>query len=220
VQRRAVVPAVTAAERARISALVDHGRDLGLRDVQLIDYIYLIERVRRWYSSAYAIGLVTPFLAPGFVVASFALTGEQKSAWLLHTGLISRLVPEWSEVPFVSVPTGRSVVTQIWDGDGVRAIADLLDTAHGPIAQLLGRATVEKELRSAVQHGRADRNTLQQFACLAVASEKLEPGTVRPADSATYTRVTTPPQPTPERWPRLRWLKGTRAGRTLRKLVR
>jgi asparagine synthase (glutamine-hydrolysing) len=128
-------------------------------------------------------------------------------------------VPEWSRIPFVSVPTGKSVVTRVWDGDGVQAIAGLLDTAHGPIAQLLCRNAVEKELRSAVHHGRANQNTLQQFACLAVASEKLEPDTVRPATSAALARIMTPSPRTPERWPRLRWLKRTRAGRALRKLV-
>jgi asparagine synthase (glutamine-hydrolysing) len=213
-------PAVTEAERSRIGALAVRGRELGLGGLPLIDYIYLVERVRRWYTSAYLIGSVTPFLSPGFVAASFALTSEQKRARLLHTGLIDRLVPEWSHVPFVSVTTGRSIATRVWDGDGVQAIADLLETAHGPIAQLVRREAVEKALTSAVHRGRADQTILQQFACLAVASETLEPGTVRPATPATLTRIMTPPGPTPERWPRLRWLKRTRAGRTLRRLVR
>ncbi len=222
--KNVAAPEVTAAEYARISGLAIRGRDLGLSGLQLIDYIYLIERVRRWYSSAYVIGLVTPFLSPGFVAASFALTGEQKRAWLLHTGLIARLVPEWSDTPFVSVSTGKSLATRVWDGDGVQAIATMLDTAHGPIAQLFRRDKVEKVLRSAVHQGRADQVTLQQFACLAVASETLEPGTVRPVTSETLTRIMTPPRPpvkrAPERWPRLRWLKRTRAGKALRKLVR
>jgi asparagine synthase (glutamine-hydrolysing) len=219
--RHVAAPAVTEAERARIGRLAVRGRDLGLSGLPLIDYIYLIERVRRWYTSAYIIGSITPFLSPGFVTASFALTSEQKRARLLHTGLIARLVPEWSDVPFVSVSTGRSLATRVWDGDGVPAIAELLDTAHGPITQLVRRDAVEKALRSAAHKGRADQVTLQQFACLAVASEHLEPGTVRPATSATITRIMAPPKaPAPERYPRLRWLKKTRAGKVLRRLVR
>ena len=212
--------AVVDAERERITGLADHARDLGLRDLHLIDYIYLVERVRRWYTSAYVIGSVTPFLSPGFVAATFALTGEQKRARLLHTSLIARLVPEWSQVPFVSVATGKSIATRVWDGDGVETIADLLDTAHGPIAQLVRRDAVEKALTSAARKGRADQTTLQQFASLAVASAKLEPGAVRPATSATITRINTVPKPVPERFPRMRWLKRTRAGKALRRLVR
>ncbi len=222
VPRGAAVQPVVEAERARITGMLDHGKDLGLDGMHVIDYVYLVERVRRWYTSAYAIGLVTPFLSPGFVAATFALTAEQKRARLLHTSLIERFVPEWSEVPFVSISTGPSTATRIWEGDGVRVIADLLDTAHGPIAQLVRRNAVEKALTSAVRTDQADQRTLQQFTCLAVASTQLEPGTVRAATSATFARVTAPPRPAKpqERWKRLRWLKKTRFGRELRRRLR
>lgn len=224
VPKNVATEAAVEAERERIAGLAVHARDLGLRDLHVIDYIYLVERVRRWYTSAYVIGSVTPFLAPGFVAATFALTGQQKRDRLLHTSLIARLVPEWSHMPFVSVSTGNSVATRVWDGDGVQTVAELLDTAHGPIAQLLRRDAVEKALTSAARTGRAEQSTLQQFASLAVASANLEPGTVRPATSATITRINTVPEPKPkpmpERWPRMRWLKRTRAGKALRNLVR
>lgn len=214
---------VVAVERERITGLLDHAKDIGLRDLHLIDYIYLVERVRRWYTSAYAIGMVTPFLSPGFVAATFGVTAEQKRARLLHTSLIGRLVPEWSKVPFVSMSTGTSTATRIWEGDGVQVIADLLDTAHGPIAQLVRRDAVEKALTSAARNDRADQRTLGQFTWLAVSSAHLEPGTVRPATSATFTRITAPPKPAKpvsKRWSRLRWLKRTRVGKALRRRLR
>jgi asparagine synthase (glutamine-hydrolysing) len=214
---------VMAAERARIAGRLDHAKDLGLRGLHLIDYIYLVERVRRWYTSAYSIGMITPFLAPGFVAATFALTAEQKRDWLLHRSLVGRLVPEWAEVPFVSISTGKSTATRICAGDGVEVIAGLLDTAHGPITELICRDTVEKALTTAVWNDPADQRTLQQFTWLAVASEQLEPATVRPATAATFTRMSALPRPVPrrpERFQRLRWLKRTRAGRALRDRLR
>jgi len=218
--------AVVEAERARITGRLEHAKDLGLSGLHLIDYVYLTERVRRWYSSAYVIGMVTPFLTPGFVAASFALTAEQKRDRLLHTGLIGRLVPEWSEIPFVSVSTGKSTATRVWDGDGVRAIADLLDTAGGPIARMIRPEAVERALISAVRHDRADQRTLQQFTWLAVASAQLEPGTVRPATSATYARVTAPPPPKPAKLAPPAWrkwarrLKRTTVGRAIHRRLR
>ncbi|WP_433387014.1 hypothetical protein [Micromonospora sp. KLBMP9576] len=206
---------VIAAERERIGGLLDHGTRLGLHDLRLVDYIYLVERVRRWYTSAYAIGMVTPFLAPGFVTATFALTPQQKRERLLHTGLIARLVPEWADIPFVSVSTGPSTATRVWEGDGLRTMAGLLDTAHGPLTRLVRRPVVEKALRTAARGGRPDQRTLQQFTWLALASEQFEAGATRPATGATYARITAPPQ---QRQPaggaisRLRWIKRTRLG--------
>ncbi|MET8146993.1 hypothetical protein ACIBSW_04230 [Actinoplanes sp. NPDC049668] len=227
VPKDVVAESATAAERVRITGLLDHAKDIGLRDVHLIDYIYLTERVRRWYTSAYSIGMVTPFLSPGFVAATFGLTAEQKRERLLHTSLIGRLVPEWADVPFVSVSTGKSTAARIWDGDGVRTIADLVDTAQGPIAQLIRRDAVEKALTTAVHKDRADQRTLRQFAWLAMASEQLEPGTVGTATLATYDRVTTPPKPPKPKPPvvkrrrsRLRWLKNTLLWRAARKVLR
>lgn len=189
---------VVTAERARISGLLDRGRELGLHDLRLVDYIYLVERVRRWYTSAYAVGMVTPFLAPGFVAATFALTPQQKRARLLHNGLIERLVPEWAEVRFVSVSTGRSTATRIWQGDGLKTMAGLLDTAHGPLTELVHRPAVEEALADAASRGRANPRTLQQFTWLALASQQLEADSVRPATGATYARIAPRPAAAPK----------------------
>lgn len=223
VPRAAAAAEVMAAERDRIGALFAHARGIGLVDRHLVDYVYLVERIRRWCTSAYTTGMVTPFLAPGFVAATFALTPAQKRDRVLHTELIGRLVPEWAEIPFVSSTTGPSTATQVWEGDGVETIADLLDTAHGPLTELMRRPVVEKALRAAVKGKRPDARVLQQFTWLAVASGQLEPGTTRPRSGATYARITAPPQPRKpanEAFARLRWIRRTRLGNDLWVAVR
>ncbi|MEU4478234.1 hypothetical protein AB0F68_09270 [Micromonospora sp. NPDC023966] len=223
VPHAAAAPEALAAERDRVTAVLAHARGLGLRGEHLVDYLYLVERMRRWCTSAYLTGMVTPFLAPGFVATTFALSVAQKRGRLLHTALIARLVPEWAEVPFVSAATGPSTATRVWEGDGVAAVADLLDTAHGPLTGLMRRPVVEQTLRKAVRGGRPDPRVLQQFTALAVASERLEPGTTRPSTGGTYARVTAPPRPrTPEkgRLDALRWIRRTRLGDRLWVTVR
>lgn len=213
VPQDAAEPDALAAERARVTAVLDRARATGLHGEHLLDYLYLLERMRRWSTSAYVTGMVTPFLAPGFVAATFALTPGQKRDRLLHTGLIARLVPEWTDVPFVSVSTGPSTATRVWDGDGVAVVADLLDTAHGTLTGLMRRPVVTRALCRAAQGGRPDPRILQQFTALAVAAEGLEPGTTRPATGATYATVTAPPQPRrPGTLAGLRWVRRTPLG--------
>jgi asparagine synthase (glutamine-hydrolysing) len=224
VPKDAAADALIASGQVRIRGLVGHARDIGLSDMHVLDYLYLTERLRRWSTSAYVTGMVTPLLSPGFVAATFSLTTTQKRERLLHAGLIARLVPEWSEVPFVSISTGTSTATQIWEGDGVRVMADLLETAQGPIAGLIRREAVEKALTAAVRNQRVDPRTLRQFTWLAVASEQLEPTTVQPASAATYARITKParrPSTSPARRPSLlRRLKKTRLWKGLRRRLR
>jgi hypothetical protein len=105
-----------------------------------------------------------------------------------------------------------------------RVVAHLLDSADGSITQLVRRDAVEKMLTCAVRGDRADARALQQFTWLAVASEQLEPGSSRPATSATYARITAPPKPVEQpgkRWrSRLRRLKKTRLGKALGRRLR
>lgn len=187
-------------QRARINEILDRGESLGLRGSELCDYVYLVERVRRWYTSAYVTGMVTPFLAPGFVVASFAVPPEAKRQRALHNALLQRYVPEWVDVPYVSVSTGRSTATKIWQGDGLRALSDMLDTHQGRLPGLLQRDQVRAALLAgAARKGTGlQQKTLQQFAWLAVASETLEPETVTTGPATTYAevkRAMAPPPP-------------------------
>ena len=94
-------------------------------------------------------------------------------------------------------------------------MADLLDTAHGPLTDLIRRPVVERALRAAARGKEPDPRVLQQFTALAIASGRLEPGATRPPTGATYARVTAPPRPrTPKqgRLTGLRWIRRSRLG--------
>jgi asparagine synthase (glutamine-hydrolysing) len=188
-----------AEECARVAAVADRADALGLQGQAITDYVYLVERVRRWYSSAYLFGVFTPFLSPTFVAASFALTAAQKRRWALHHGVLDRFLPEWSGVPFITgVTAGESTAAAVWDGDGVRAISDLLDTASGPLTATIRPAAVREALENCVAGAPASRrrpSLLRQFAYLAVATHTLRPDAVRDIEPTTYRRLTMPRRP-------------------------
>jgi asparagine synthetase B (glutamine-hydrolysing) len=190
---------VHTSEAERIAALLSGIAGAGLADEHLIDYLYLVERARRWYSSAYSFVTVTPFLAPGFVRASFACDPQHKRDRAVHAALLRRLLPQWADVPFVS-GARTSTATRIWQGDGLRTIADLLDTCHGRLPELFRRQMVERALRDAAGGLLGDSQVLRQFAWAARASHRLEPGTITAPTSTTYRRITAVPRPPRPRW--------------------
>lgn len=227
---REAAPAAWELERDRLAALLEHASALGLRGMELVDYVYLAERVRRWYTSAYHPGMVTPFLAPAVVSAAFGLSPRQKRERVLHQGLLDRLMPEWSEVPFVSGSSGTSTATRIWEGDGIPVVCRLLDTVRTGLPELMRLNVVEAGAASAAA-GRAAggvQRVLQQYATLAIATRTLEPEHVRPSGRETYRRITNPQARVRRRVPPslarlvapLRFIKRTRAGRRLWATVR
>lgn len=225
VPRAVMDPVWLAQQQDRIADVVAGSRAIGLDGLEVLDHLYLVERVRRWYTSAYHVGMVTPFLAPELVAATFALPAEDKKARRLHDALIRRLMPAWSDVPFVSVSTGPSTATRVWDGDGLDVLCDLADSATGPLSALLDRDRVLTALE-ATTGGAARRSatTLRQFAVLAVADELLDPGSPRPASGAARQRVLAAQRaatPTPTVAPvRLRPTLRRALGRVRRRLFR
>lgn len=181
-----------ALERNRLTDLLDHASGLGLRGMEMVDYVYLAERARRWYTSAYYPGMVTPFLAPAVVSATFALSTRQKRERVLHAGLIERLMPEWSGIPFVSASSGSTRATHLWEGDGIQVICGLLDTVRDGLPELMNLDVVEARLASAAAGDPVGglQRVLQQYATLAIASRTLEPDLVRPSTRDTYRRIT------------------------------
>ncbi|HEY6595073.1 MAG TPA: hypothetical protein VI011_13380 [Asanoa sp.] len=216
---------VRARQQARVCSVLDTGLSLGLSGLELLDYAYLVEKVRRWDTSAYHPSMVSPFLTPAVVSATFALTPQEKQARVLHDGLIARFVPGWAAVPYVSITSGPSTATRIWDGDGPRALHGLLDTTFGDLMDLVGREAVTRSLLRCV-HGVAttpDERTLQQFACLAMASQRLEPARVRAATQTYEEFVARAPVPVARAVPhglsavaaRLRFVKRSTLGRAV-----
>jgi asparagine synthase (glutamine-hydrolysing) len=201
-----MAPGVYDAEAARVGTIVDRGEELGLQGQAVTDYVYLVERVRRWYSSAYHFGVVTPFLSPAFVTASFALAPEHKRQWLLHRGALDRFAPEWSDVPFITgVAPARSTAAAIWDGDGAATIAGLLDTVGGPLTATLRPAAVRAALakcRAGAPPAQRQPPLLQQFAALAVATHSLLPDMIQGDESLRPAAPAAPPPTVPEAPPK------------------
>jgi asparagine synthase (glutamine-hydrolysing) len=225
-----VAPVAHARERDRIAGLLDGALTLGLRGVELTDYLYLTERVRRWYTSGNYVGMVTPFMAPDFVTATFAVSPQDKRERRLHQEMLARWIPEWGGVPFITSRSGRSTATHIWDGDGLEELAKLLDTHDGEMTRLLDRPQVEGALLAAAagQATARQERTLQQYAWIAVAAESLQPtGTGAPSSTGMTARIaaareeaaTRPATSTRRRSgvqalaPKLRFVKKTRVGR-------
>ncbi|MEV6491033.1 hypothetical protein AB0M20_20850, partial [Actinoplanes sp. NPDC051633] len=220
-----VVPAYAEQEHERVTAILRHAKDIGVRDEHLIDYIYLVHPMRRWSSAAYMLNIVTPFLRPGLVSVMFSLTAQQKRDRVLHFGLVKHLVPEWADVPYVAggvaATTNTSTVPKIWEGDGPEVIADLLDTAQGPLAKMVDTKTIEDMLSGKRP---PSPKAMQRFSYLAVASHRLEPDTVQPSTGATLRRVTRVRQRAARQASpttgdrivaRMRWVKRTAAGRAI-----
>lgn len=177
VQRTAAAPAAFKRERARVDAILSHAASLGLSGSEQVDYVCLVEKMRRWSSIAYHFAVVAPFLTPSVVSATFALTAADKRARLLHTGLIDRFVPEWSDIPYVSSSSGPSTASRVWDGDGLKVMRRLHKGPTSTLTSLLRAETVADALAKcgAGNPDLRSKGTLQTFTSLAVAARTFEP---------------------------------------------
>ena len=66
----------------------------------MLDYFYVVERLRRWGTTGERSGVVSPLLIPAFVRSAFALEPAQRVDNTLHRELVRRLIPKWADVPF------------------------------------------------------------------------------------------------------------------------
>ena len=70
-----------------------------------LDFYYLIERTRRLNAGSHGAksGIVfTPFLAPEFIRASFAIPSRELPACPLHAHIVARNSPDWAHVPYAA----------------------------------------------------------------------------------------------------------------------
>lgn len=80
----------------------------------MLDYFYLVERLRRWGTTAERSGVVSPLLVPAFVRGAFALTSAQRLENALHQALVRELVPQWADIPFFKpAPVAKSTPPQV-----------------------------------------------------------------------------------------------------------
>ncbi|WP_433162022.1 hypothetical protein [Kribbella sp. CA-247076] len=121
--------------RAAVAEQIDHVLRTavhgGIEDATMLDYFYLVERLRRWGTTGERSGVVSPLLVPAFVRSAFALSPAQRVGNELHRDLVRHLVPEWADVPFFTPaqPAPRKAPAKI------RCLADAPD--RDVIEQLL-----------------------------------------------------------------------------------
>ncbi|MET9271340.1 hypothetical protein [Kribbella sp. NPDC003557] len=105
----------------RVLRTAVHG---GIENATMLDYFYVVERLRRWGTTGERTGVVSPLLIPSFVRSAFTLDPAQRVENALHRELVRRLVPAWADVPFFkpgpTVSTRRSPAK-------VRCLADAAD---------------------------------------------------------------------------------------------
>ncbi|MGH2393019.1 MAG: hypothetical protein ACRDGH_05920, partial [Candidatus Limnocylindria bacterium] len=158
-----------------IHELADSADALGLRGAQALHWTYLITRMRRWSTASHNVHQITPLLTPEFIQVAFAMTLAEKREAAVHSQLTDRLMPEWAGIPWIKNSAGvaRSQIPQVWDGDGMTALQELVDR---PGDEMTGK--LDREIASAAL-GRAKRGKgaisdgsgLRVFTLLAVASD-------------------------------------------------
>lgn len=96
----------------------------GITDAHVLDYFYLVERLRRWSNASTKIGTLTPLASPAYIQGAFSQTPEEKLAEEFHLSVISRLVPAWRDIPFYkAMPEDVAKRTRPWiwnSGDNLR----------------------------------------------------------------------------------------------------
>ena len=99
--------------RAAVAEQIEHVlRDAvhgGIENATMLDYFYVVERLRRWGTTGERSGVVSPLLVPAFVRSAFALDPAQRVDNALHRALVRRLVPEWADIPFFKPCRSRRV---------------------------------------------------------------------------------------------------------------
>jgi hypothetical protein len=118
----------TESARAAVAGQIEHVLRTavhgGIENATILDYFYIVERLRRWGTTGERTGVVSPLLIPSFVRSAFTLDPAQRVDNALHRQLVRLLVPEWADVPFFkpspTASTRRSPAK-------VRCLADAAD---------------------------------------------------------------------------------------------
>jgi hypothetical protein len=183
-----------------VHELADSADTMGLRGAQSLHWTYLITRVRRWSSASHNVHQITPLLTPEFIQVAFAMTLGEKREAAVHSHLTEQLMPEWAGIPWIKNTAGvaRSQVPQVWDGDGMTVLQELVDRPGDELTGMLDRAAVCAALGRAKRGEGAisDGNGLRVFTLLAVASDLFR------EMNDEVRRVLTPHQPEREAPPR------------------
>jgi hypothetical protein len=134
VPRAGVAPEGRDEVMQRVLKVLHEARVNGLEDGTVFDYFYLVERLRRWGTTAERPGTLTPLLTPEFVRAAFDLSPEQREDNALHRALTASLMPQWANVPYFKPgPGGAAVQTRarLWDAADRDLVTGLIAAPDG-----------------------------------------------------------------------------------------
>jgi len=106
-------PAVRDAVAGQIQRVFREAIQGGFENARMLDYFYVVERLRRWGTAGERTGVVSPLLVPAFVRCAFSLTAPQRLANELHRALIRELVPQWADQPFFTPPPAPRTPPQV-----------------------------------------------------------------------------------------------------------
>ena len=121
-----------------VDGLFDHISEkmtrYGVSGASVLDGFYLIERYRRWIAAGHRSMSLVPYASISFVRLSMSLTPSERLHNKIHIELTSRLIPEWSGIPyFKGKPSGVDERSKkglrIWQGEHREEFFDLVETA-------------------------------------------------------------------------------------------
>jgi hypothetical protein len=113
--------------RARIDEVLEAALQAGAQPLVALDVFYLVERLRRWGTSADQADIAIPLLTPAFVGAALRLTPQQRRENALHRALTAHLMPSWAQVPYYAPASstrghGRVSPPRLWQVDAQREV--------------------------------------------------------------------------------------------------
>ncbi|MEV6410127.1 hypothetical protein [Kribbella sp. NPDC051718] len=161
--RNRLIPAVGPSEAVRdaVAGQIDNvfreAIQGGFEDATMLDYFYVVERLRRWGSAGERTGIVSPLLVPAFVRGAFSMSAPQRLENALHRALVRELVPEWADIPFFKPQPAA--------GATPRPSAPVKRLGAAPDRDLIG------ELLTTDQTGDFDPAEIQQLWTASLAGE-------------------------------------------------
>lgn len=93
-------PQAVAEVREHVRGVLRRVSDLGVGGAAVLDFYYVLERMRRWGTTAERIGTVSPLLSSQFIRAALSLSSAQRRTNVLHRAVTRLLVPQWADVPY------------------------------------------------------------------------------------------------------------------------
>jgi hypothetical protein len=176
-----------------VQAVVDDAAARGVDSPVVLDWFYVAERLRRWGVTGARFGKVLPLLTPHFVRAGFAQTTAQRKDTALHQALITRLVPQWKDVPFfrASLSQRQAVMMRRLGDDPERDVITTILNDGGAWADAFDMAALRNAWDRSVngQTGQREEHLLQRAIWRAVFDDHLAVVNGEPAPHRLPTRI-------------------------------